>query len=183
MLYTAGYESELTGRLELVSDGESLVGCWFEGGRYGNHGLGDDMEPADGLPVFEQARAWLDRYGAGMRPAPGELPLAARGSSFQKRVWKLLTEIPYGRTATYGEIARRIAAETGAGGSARAVGGAVGRNPLCIIVPCHRVVGANGSLTGFGGGLATKIKLLEHEQVDMSALHAPKKAPAWDTSI
>ena len=109
---------------------------------------------------------------------PAELPLAPRGSSFQRRVWDILTEIPYGQTVTYGQIAKRLAAESGKNMSAQAVGGAVGRNPLCVIVPCHRVMGATGNLTGFGGGIATKVRLLELEQVDMGGFYAPRKGTA-----
>lgn len=184
MVYTTRYETGLIGTLTLASDGESLVGCWFENDHWSDHGIkGEEQQAEDALPVFAQARAWLARYFAGGRPSPGELPLAPQGSAFQKRVWELLTEIPYGHTVTYGEIAARIASETGRNMSAQAVGGAVGRNSICIIVPCHRVVGANGNLTGFGGGLATKAKLLEHEQVDMGTFHMPKKVAAWDESI
>ena len=105
-----------------------------------------------------QARVWLDRYFAGQRTVANELPLAPQGSAFRKRVWRVLCEIPYGQTVTYGEIARQLSVN-----SAQAVGGAVGHNPISIIIPCHRVLGADGSLTGYAGGLAAKQWLLRHE--------------------
>ena len=138
------------------------------------------MERLDDLPVFEQARNWLDRYFAGDAPDPRELPLAARATAFQLRVREAMLDIPYGQTTTYGAIAKRIEAETGKRQSARAVGGAVGHNPLCLIVPCHRVVGSNGNLTGFGGGMDTKVKLLTHEQAMRDTFKRPKKGTALE---
>ena len=102
----------------------------------------------------------------------------AQGSDFRQRVWKILLEIPYGETMTYGDIAHRLAAQSGGKMSAQAVGGAVGHNPIGVIIPCHRVMGAKGNLTGFGGGIATKIKLLEHEKTDMEGFYVPKKGTA-----
>ena len=179
-MYCTSYESELIGKLILASEGESLVGCWFENDRFFGYGVDAPMERRDDLPVFEKTRDWLDRYFAGKAPSPQELPLAPRGSEFQRRVWSILTEIPYGQTITYGDIAKRIASETGGKMSAQAVGGAVGRNPICVIVPCHRVMGAKGNLTGFGGGVDTKVALLEHEQVDMTSFFRPKKGTALE---
>ena len=101
-----------------------------------------------------------------------------QGSDFRQRVWKILLEIPYGETMTYGDIAHRLAAQSGGRMSAQAVGGAVGHNPIGVIIPCHRVMGAKGNLTGFGGGIATKIKLLEHEKTDMEGFYVPKKGTA-----
>ncbi|MCI9156887.1 MAG: methylated-DNA--[protein]-cysteine S-methyltransferase, partial [Lawsonibacter sp.] len=122
---------------------------------------------------------WLDRYFAGERPAISELPLAPIGSEFRKEVWQVLCEIPYGETTTYGEISQKIAARRGLERmSAQAVGGAVGHNPISIIVPCHRVVGSNGSLTGYAGGLQKKIKLLTHEGVDMERFFVPQRGTA-----
>ena len=179
MVYYTDYESDVIGRLRVASDGEALVGCWFDNDRFFGYGVKEPMEPRDNLPVLAQARKWLDRYFAGEQPDIAELPLAARGSDFQKRVWDILTEIPYGETVTYGDIAKRIASERGGKMSAQAVGGAVGRNPICVIVPCHRVMGASGNLTGFGGGtenIGKKVALLEHERVDMAGFHLPKNA-------
>ena len=179
-IYRTEYDSELIGPMTIASDGEAIVGCWFGNDRYFGYGVEDAMEPNDDLPVFEQARAWLDRYFAEKAPDPRELPLSARATPFQLRVREAMLDIPYGTTTTYGAIAKRIEAETGKRQSARAVGGAVGHNPLCIIAPCHRVVGANGSLTGFGGGIDMKIKLLEHEGIDLSCFFRPKHGTAID---
>ena len=178
MTYFTEYKSNLIGTLTLASDGESIVGCWFENDRYFGYGVDGDMERNDDVPVFAQARSWFDRYFAGACPDPRELPLGARATEFQKRVREAMLDIPYGETTTYGAIAKRIESETGKRTSARAVGGAVGHNPLCVIAPCHRVVGTNGSLTGFGGGLDAKVKLLEHEHVDMSRFFRPTTGTA-----
>ena len=116
------------------------------------------------LPVFALARDWLDRYFAGEQPGIHQLPLAPQGTVFQQAVWQLICQIPYGQTPTYGAIARQIAGQLGVPAmSAQAVGGAVGRNPLLIMLPCHRVVGAKGQLTGYAGGLEMKQWLLRHE--------------------
>jgi methylated-DNA-[protein]-cysteine S-methyltransferase len=178
--YRTEYESELIGPLTLASDGEAIVGCWFGNDRYFGYGVDGEMEPNDDLPVFDQARAWLDRYFEGKALDPRELPLSANATPFQLRVREAMLDIPYGQTTTYGAIAKRIEAETGKRQSARAVGGAVGHNPLCLIVPCHRVVGSNDSLTGFGGGIDTKIKLLEHEHAMKSTFKRPKKGTALE---
>lgn len=130
------------------------------------------------LPVFELAENWLAEYFAGKEPK-AEVPLQFTGSDFQERVWKILQNIPYGSLITYGNIACEIAAQRGlARMSAQAVGGAVGRNPLCIIIPCHRVIGADGSLTGYGGGMWRKVRLLEIEKVDIGKLTVPTKGTA-----
>ena len=179
-MYCTEYRTPIVGTLTLASDGKALVGCWFDNDRFFGYGVGEPCERRDDLPLFEQARVWLDRYFAGEAPLPQELPLDARGSEFQRKVWTILTEIPYGQTVTYGDIAKRMAAEGGENMSAQAVGGAVGRNPLCIIVPCHRVMGAKGNLTGFGGGLDAKIALLEHERANMEGMHRPKKGSALE---
>ena len=161
MAYFTEYRTPIIGMLSLASDGEGIVGCWFDNDRYFGYGVEGAMERRDDLAVFDQARAWLDRYFAGDAPDPRELPLAARATEFQLRVREAMLDIPYGETTTYGAIAKRLESETGKLQSARAVGGAVGHNPLCLIVPCHRVVGSNGSLTGFGGGIPMKVALLE----------------------
>ncbi len=179
-VYRTEYESELIGPLTIASDGASVVGCWFGNDRYFGYGVDDAMERNDDLPLLVQAREWFDRYFAGEAPDPRELPLGARATPFQARVREAMLDIPYGTTGTYGAIATRLEKETGRRQSARAVGGAVGHNPLCVIVPCHRVVGASGSLTGFGGGIEMKVKLLEHEGVDMSAFTIPTHGTAID---
>ncbi len=157
MDYTHRYASPLGG-ITLASDGEALVGLWFEGQKH----FGDTIGPfctEKTLPVFRLADRWLDEYFSGLEPgfAP---PLTLRGTAFQKAVWEQLKLIPYGQTAAYGELASRLGLPRGA---ARAVGGAVARNPVSLIVPCHRVVGANGSLTGFAGGTEKKAYLLALE--------------------
>lgn len=180
MIAYSEYGAGSIGTLTLVSDegGAALAGCWFENDRFfdGRHAM--KMERNDDLPVFQQTRVWLDRYFGGKRPDPGELPLAPQGSAFRQRVWRILLQIPYGQTMTYGAIAARLAAESGGKMSAQAVGGAVGHNPIGIIIPCHRVMGAKGNLTGFGGGLSVKVRLLEHEGVDMEGFFAPRKGTA-----
>lgn len=164
MQYMTTYQSPL-GELLLAADEKGLTGIWFDGGKYFAEGL--DVEHEKGqLPVLETAKSWLDIYFAGREPdfTP---PLHMIGSPFRLSVWKHLLEIPYGETITYGEIAKRIAREMRIERmSAQAVGGAVGHNPVSIIVPCHRVIGADGSLTGYAGGLEKKVRLLTLEGVE-----------------
>ena len=135
------------------------------------------MVQNDNLKVFQDTKIWFDKYFKNQRPEISQLPLAPIGNSFRQAVWKILCDIPYGEVTTYGEIAKKIAKQIGKEKmSAQAVGGAVGHNPISIIIPCHRVVGSNGSLTGYAGGISTKIKLLKHENVDMTKLFIPKKS-------
>ena len=151
------------GLLTLTSDGEALTGLWFPDQAH----LPEDLTilPADdGLPVFCRTKAWLSRCFAGEDPGPTP-PLRPRGTAYQERVWELLRQIPYGETVSYGEIAERFFAVYGIRTSARAVGGAVGRNPIGILIPCHRVLGAKGSLTGYAGGLWRKTALLTLEGI------------------
>ncbi len=159
-VFCTEYETGLfaVGRLTLTSDGGALTGCWFEGGHRGRGN--EDLVKRDGLAVFDSACCWLDRYFAGGRPLPDELPLRPAGSEFRQLVWAELRRIPYGQTVCYGDIARAVEVRTGRRTCAQAIGGAVGHNPLGVIVPCHRVVGADGSLTGFAGGLDVKAALL-----------------------
>lgn len=173
MDFTHVYNSPL-GKITLASDGKNLVGLWFDDGRFFAEGLSDEVEENANLPVFDETSRWLDIYFSGKAPdfTP---PFLVRGSDFRKRVCEILREIPYGKTLTYGEIAARIAKELGRKMSAQAVGGAVGHNPVSILIPCHRVVGANGNLAGYGGGMWRKIKLLELEGVDTSKFFAPEK--------
>lgn len=178
MVYTSHYDSPI-GALLLAERDEKLVGVWMEGQKYFLGSLREETQERESSPVLRQAGLWLDRYFAGERPAISELPLAPIGSEFRKEVWQVLCEIPYGETTTYGEISQKIAARRGLERmSAQAVGGAVGHNPISIIVPCHRVVGSNGSLTGYAGGLQKKIKLLTHEGVDVGRLFVPKRGTA-----
>lgn len=180
-VYTATYEGALAcevlgGPLTLTSDGTALTGLYLVDQKYFLAGAKDPREERPDLPVFAQARAWLDRYfaaGAGdardVWPTPAELPLAPVGSEFRQRVWRILSEIPCGELRTYGDIARQLERETGRAVANQAVGGAVGHNPVSIIIPCHRVVGASGSLTGYAGGVRHKVWLLRHEGIDFAA--------------
>ena len=158
------------GELTLASDGENLTGLWIAGQKYHSAGLSPDAVEAE-KPVFAASAAWLERYFAGERPEPGELPLAPAGSEFRRSVWRRLLEIPSGTVTTYGEIAHSL------GAAARAVGGAVGHNPISIIIPCHRVVGAGGALTGYAAGLDVKRRLLGLEGVRLE--HGPR---GWYTA-
>lgn len=173
---TCTYASPL-GDIELASNGEALIGLWFKGQKYDAATLSPTVQEKPDDPVLAQARAWLDAYFEGRDP--GEIPSCApRGSEFRQLVWAKLAEIPYGELVTYGDIAKAIEADTGKKCSARAVGGAVGHNPVSIILPCHRVVGASRSLTGYAGGIERKIALLKLEGVDMSSLTVPTKGTA-----
>lgn len=178
MHYKTTYKSPF-GNLLLASDGAHLTGLWIEKQKYYAATMSDDLQEKNDLQIFQVAKEWLDHYFQGKNPPLEDLPLAPSGSLFRQRVWKILCEIPYGTTMTYRDIAKKIAQADGKKAiSAQAVGGAVGHNPISIIIPCHRVVGANGSLTGYAGGLAVKIKLLELEGADMSHLFCPQKGTA-----
>lgn len=161
MQYISRYKSPLGGIL-MAADETGLTGLWFEGQKYFARSLDREHEEKE-LLVFKQAKRWLDIYFSGKEPgfAP---PLHFIGTDFQIRVWKMLFDIPYGQTTTYGALAERLAAEQGIPRmSARAVGGAVGHNGISIIVPCHRVVGLGGKLTGYAGGIRKKTELLRLE--------------------
>ena len=160
MIFVSHYDSPL-GILYLAADEEALKGVWFEGQKYFANTL-PVGHCAQTTPILAEAKRWLDIYFAGKEPdfLP---PLHPVGSSFQQSVWKILLTIPYGQIITYGDIARQLAAQQGGRGSAQAVGGAVGHNKVSIIIPCHRVVGTNGSLTGYAGGIDKKAALLRLE--------------------
>lgn len=167
------------GKVTLASDGENLTGLWLEGQKYFGGTAPDRMVQKDDLAVFKHAALWLERYFAGKRPDISELPLNPAGSEFRQEVFQILCDIPYGAVITYGEIAKKMAVKMGKERmSGQAVGGAVSHNPISIIIPCHRVVGSNGSLTGYAGGIETKIRLLEHEGVDLSGFFIPEKGTA-----
>lgn len=173
---TIHYSSPL-GELLLAADDIGLTGLWFAGQRYFPLYLSEQPEHPD-LPIFQEARAWLDAYFAGQRPEQLP-PLHPVGSDFQQEVWALLSAIPYGVVTTYGALAAKIAAARGiASMSAQTVGRAVGSNPLSILIPCHRVVGADGSLTGYAGGVARKAALLELEGLDMARFYTPTRGTA-----
>ena len=157
MEYYARYDSPV-GELLLTSDGENLTGLW----------MNTTAPQEDVLPLFDRVKQWLDDYFRGENPPVEDLPLAPEGTAFQHQVWKILLRIPSGETRAYGDIAREVTRILGKEKmSAQAVGGAVGRNPISIIIPCHRVVGAKGQLTGYAGGLDKKVWLLKHEGINI----------------
>lgn len=167
MYYCTIYSSPI-GELTLGSDGAALTGLWLEGQKYFG-GRENVWQRCDGLPVFASARQWLDAYFAGQAPPVSPLPLAPQGTVFQQEVWQLLLEIPYGTTTTYGTLAAQLAQRRGLSRfSAQAVGSAVGKNPISIIVPCHRVVASDGALTGYAGGIPRKEWLLCQEGIKMA---------------
>ena len=176
MICTQRYDSPLGGVL-LAADEIGLTGLWFDGQKYFARGLPADRVERE-TPALLEAKRWLDIYFSGKEPdfTP---PLHPIGSAFRQSVWEILLQIPHGKTTTYGEIARQLSEKMGLSRmSAQAVGGAVGHNPISLMIPCHRVVGTNGSLTGYGGGIARKVKLLELERADMHGLFVPKKGTA-----
>lgn len=162
MQYISYYNSPL-GRMTMAAEDGALIGLWFEGQKYFAATLDEDAEEAN-LKVFDEAKRWLDIYFKG--ECPDFIPkVSPKGSDFRKRVWESLLRIPYGKVVTYNDIAKEIARERGCRTmSAQAVGGAVGHNPISVIIPCHRVIGSNGSLTGYAGGLELKERLLELER-------------------
>ena len=175
MIYTASYSSPLGDMLLAVKDG-ALVGLWFEGQKYYGAAISEAV-PKDDDKTSVKVKRWLDRYFAGRKPDAAELALAPAGSDFRQEVWAVLRKIPYGKTISYGDIARTLAKCKGFGQvSARAVGGAVAHNPVSVIIPCHRVVGSDGKLTGYAGGIDKKIKLLELEGVDMAMFKDVRRA-------
>ena len=165
------------GTIAVHQDVVGLTGLWFEGQKY--FALSLDKEHAEKeIPLFEKAKRWLAIYFSGREP-DFAVPLHCTGTAFQNAVWAILCTIPYGQTMTYGAIAGKLALQKGLPRmSAQAVGGAVGHNAISILVPCHRVVGTNGSLTGYAGGIDKKIKLLQLEKADMESLFTPKKGTA-----
>lgn len=176
MQYISHYQSPLGGIL-LAADEIGLTGLWFEGQKYFALYLDKEHEEKE-IPVFETVKKWLDIYFAGNEP-DFQVQLHFTGTDFQNEVWEILYSIPYGKTMTYGEIAKQIAEKRGLKRmSAQAVGGAVSHNEISIIVPCHRVVGTNGSLTGYAGGIEKKVALLKLEKADMEGFFVPKKGTA-----
>ncbi|MCI2147019.1 MAG: methylated-DNA--[protein]-cysteine S-methyltransferase [Clostridiales bacterium] len=165
------------GGITVAASQNAVTGLWFDGQKYYAAGLDPENEECTEeniLPVFQEVRRWLDQYFRGQEP--GFLPpLEPKGTAFQKSVWDILLTIPYGTTITYGQIASRIASEQGLPHmSAQAVGGAVGHNPISILIPCHRVIGSSGSLTGYAGGIDRKVRLLEMEGVDVRKMSVPE---------
>ena len=168
MIYTCYYDSPI-GKILLAEKDGALAGLWFEGQKYfPGFAEGETEEKADAV-MLHRTREWLDRYFKGDKPSVSELKLSLSGSEFRRQVWNTLCEIPYGRITTYGTVTGWLAASRGISEkAAQAVGGAVAHNPISIIIPCHRVVGVKGSLTGYAGGLDRKVWLLTHEGVEMS---------------
>lgn len=178
MVFTSSFQSPL-GNILLAEKDNALIGLWFEGQKYYGSSLKEELKENDSSKTLTAARLWLSRYFAGEKPDIGELPLAPAGSDFRREVWGILCRIPYGSVITYGDIAKQLAAQNHLSHmSAQAVGGAVGHNPISVIIPCHRVVGSNGSLTGYAGGIGKKIRLLRHEGVDTGSYFIPKKGTA-----
>lgn len=175
MVYSTSYPSPL-GDVTLAAEEHGLIGLWLANQKYFSGTVTENMVENRDFPILQAAKKWLDDYFDGKKPSVSGLPLAPRGTGFRQLVWDILRRIPYGKIITYGEIARQVAILTGKPHmSSQAVGGAVGHNPISIIIPCHRVVGSDGNLTGYAGGLSLKIALLEHEKVDMSRLFISAK--------
>lgn len=176
MVYTYHYNSPLGG-ITMASEEEALIGLWFDGQKYFADSITEEYTEKS-LPIFDETAKWLGIYFGGKEPdfTP---PLMMKTTPFRKAVWEVMLTIPYGKTMTYGEIANKIAEKKGiAKMSAQAVGGAVGHNSISLIIPCHRVVATNGSLTGYAGGIDKKVQLLKLEKTDMSGFFAPKKGTA-----
>lgn len=163
MNYSYPHQTPL-GPVTLASDGTSLTGLWFPGQKHDGTNLCIPVSDNAAFPVFREAGLWLDAYWQKKMPSPADLPIAMLGTAFQVKIWQLLLQIPYGSCTTYKELAQAYCAAQGVQAmSAQAVGGAVGRNPVSIIIPCHRVIGSQGALTGYAGGIARKTVLLTHE--------------------
>lgn len=180
MIYTLKYSAP-PGDIVVACDGRALTGLWFEGQKYFGDTLPEHYEEKEAgeLSVLSEAKRWLDIYFSGRDP--GFTPQLAldQMTEFRRQVCEIMLDIPFGETMTYGQIAERVAQMRGLSSmSSQAVGGAVGHNPVSLIIPCHRVVGTNGSLTGYAGGLDKKIALLRLEGADMSGLFVPKKGTA-----
>ena len=156
MYFSTDYISPI-GKILIVSDGEAICGVWFYGQK--NFPSLDNIVINDDLAIFKKVKLWLDDYFRGLNPEI-DFKLRPEGSQFRLKVWKILSEIPYGQTLTYGQIASRLSKTM----SPQAVGGAVGHNPISILIPCHRVLGANGKMTGYAGGIDKKIELLKLEK-------------------
>ena len=176
MIFIQHYDSPL-GAILLAADETGLTGLWFDGQKFFARDLPAERVEQN-TPTLSEVKRWLDIYFTGKKPdfMP---PLHPIGSAFHRSVWDILLRIPYGQTSTYGEIARQLAEKQGRPRiAAQAVGGAVGHNKISIIIPCHRVVGTNGSLTGYAGGIDKKVKLLEWEHTDMTGLFVPREGTA-----
>lgn len=169
MMYLEEYDSPI-GKLTLVSNEHDLIGIWLEQQKYFFNHLEHEQVKKKNVPVLEKTKKWLDRYFCKKCPCCQELSLSPMGTDFQKSVWKILCTIPYGTVVTYQEIAKKYEKETGRKTSPRAIGNAVGHNPISIVIPCHRVIGKNGKLTGYAGGIDRKKQLLKLEGVNLPKL-------------
>lgn len=168
MIYTTNYKSPV-GNLLIAAKDNKLIGLWIENQKYYLSGFKEETAKKKDIEILTKTKSWLDRYFNREKPGINELDINLIGSEFRKSVWEILKTIPYGKVVTYNDIAKKIAEQKGISKmSAQAIGGAVGHNPISIIVPCHRVIGTNGSLTGYAGGIEKKIQLLELEEIDMS---------------
>ena len=178
MIYTTSMQSPV-GTLVLAARDDALNGLWIQGQKYFPVSFQEPVTEQAAYPVLRSAAGWIDRYFAGQRPSISELKLSPSGTPFQKAVWNALCDIPYGELTTYGALSHKVAAVLGKPRmSAQAVGGAVGHNAISIVIPCHRVVGAGGSLTGYAGGIDKKIKLLQHEGAYRAGLFPPLSSTA-----
>lgn len=177
MIYYMSNYNSIFGKIIIVVNDKALVGLWFERQKHEGWSVqGENIKTLEEHQIIQRTKKWLDDYFMGLRPSPKQLPLEPMGTKFQKCVWEILLSIPYGKTITYGEIAQIVAKYLGVKKmSSRAVGVVVGKNPISIIIPCHRVIGASGNLTGYAGGIDLKLKLLMHENVDTSNLNYPKR--------
>lgn len=171
MIYTSTYKSPI-GNLLIASKDNKLVGLWIERQKYYLSNFKEEIAKNSNLEILVKTKQWLDRYFNGEKPDINELEINLIGSEFRKSVWEILKNIPYGEVITYNDIAKKLAKQKGIEKmSAQAVGGAVGHNPISIIIPCHRVVGTNGNLTGYAGGIKNKVELLKLEGNDMSKFY------------
>lgn len=180
MVYLGFWESPV-GKIAMASRDNKLIGLWIKGQKNYLGDLNCPFREDSELEIFEKTRDWLDRYFKGEKPNINELDLAPEGSEFRKNVWRLLCEIPYGEVTTYGELAKKMAKLMNRDAIfPKAIGGAVSHNPIAIIIPCHRVNGSRGSLTGYAAGIEKKIKLLKLEKVDLTKFYIPKKVDSND---
>lgn len=172
MIYISNYKSPM-GTLLLASKDNKLIGVWIENQKYYLSNIKEELIENNEIDILKRTKKWLDKYFAGKKPDIGELDIAPIGTEFRKKVWKILINIPYGETTTYKEIARKLINGKESNRYYQAVGSAIAHNPIMIIMPCHRVVGANKSLTGYAGGLKNKIKLLQLEGCDITKFSIP----------
>ncbi len=175
MLFTTNYISPI-GNISILTNQDALLHLAIAGQSFPNDLVKKCINTNNELEIINATTDWLDAYFAGKKPSVSSLVLAPQGSAFRQNVWELLLQIPYGVVRTYGDIAKEIAAKKGiAKMASQAIGGAVGHNPIPIIIPCHRVIGANRNLTGYSGGIDLKLKLLAHEGFDVTKLSMPKR--------